>query len=221
MSAGEQCLDELLLALQRLDRLLEKALATAQTVYGPEASADRFRGLHISQNEVERLLNRNPGTPILHMQGEEPEEPLPDYFGDDSRLAWLQRAFNMSLFEVNLIMIAIAPELDLRYERLYAYLQDDVTRKRPSVDLALNLLCPSAEAKLAQRGCFAPDAPLIRHDLLHLIPDPNQVQPPLLAHYFKLDEQIVRLLLGQESLDSRLAPLASQSESSGYHTRWP
>ena len=89
-------------------------------------------------------------------------------------------------------MIALAPELDLRYERLYAYLQDDVTRKRPSVDLALNLLCPSAAVKLARRVHFAPDAPLIRHNLLHLIPDPNHVQPPLLAHSLKLDEQIVR-----------------------------
>ena len=97
------------------------------------------------------------------------------------------------------MLIALAPELDLRYERLYAYLQDDVTRKRPSVDLALNLLCPSAAVKLARRMHFAPDAPLIRHGLLHLIPDPNHIQPPLLAHYLKLDEQIVRLLLGQKA----------------------
>ena len=27
---------------------------------------------------------------------------------------------------------ALAPEIDLRYERLYAYLQDDVTRRRPT-----------------------------------------------------------------------------------------
>ena len=38
------------------------------------------------------------------------------------------------------LLIALAPEIDPRYERLYAYLQDDVTRKRPSIDLTLNLL---------------------------------------------------------------------------------
>ena len=38
-------------------------------------------------------------------------------------------------------MIALAPEIDLRYERLYAYLHDDVSRRHPSVDLALNLDC--------------------------------------------------------------------------------
>jgi hypothetical protein len=46
----------LLPALQRLDRLLDQAVATAQVAYGPEASADSYRGLYISQREVERLL---------------------------------------------------------------------------------------------------------------------------------------------------------------------
>ena len=60
---------------------------------------------------------------------------------------------------------------------MYAYLQDDVSRKRPTVDLALNLLCPSAEARPARRAHFAPDAPLIRAGLLHLVPVPNQPYP--------------------------------------------
>ena len=110
----------------------------------------------------------------------------------------------MSAFDLDLILVALAPELDLRYERLYAYLQDDVSRRRPGVDLALNLLCPSAEEKLARRGHFAVDAPLVRQGLIHLIPDPNHLRPPLLAHYLKLDDQIVDLLLGQGGLDARL-----------------
>ena len=51
------------------------------------------------------------------------------------------------LKSIDVLLICLASELDLRYERLYAYLQDDVTRKQPSVDLVLNLLCPSFEAK--------------------------------------------------------------------------
>ena len=100
-----------------------------------------------------------------------------------SQLARLAHAFGLSAFDMDLVLITLAPELDLRYERLYAYLQDDVTRKRPSVDLALNLLCPSTEAKLARAARISPsEAPLVRHGLLRLIPAPNNVQPPLLAH---------------------------------------
>ena len=118
------------------------------------------------------------------------------------------------------IVIALAPELDLRYERLYAYLQDDVTRRRPSVDLALNLLCPTAGDKLACRAHFASDSPLIRHGLVRFVTDSTQPDPPLLAYGLKLDEQIVRLLVGGESLDPRLAsfcelvePAASLAEA--------
>jgi SpoVK/Ycf46/Vps4 family AAA+-type ATPase len=212
INTGGPYLDGLLPALQRLDRLLDRAVAAAHSAYRPEAAADPFRGLHIGPDEVARLLAREPGAPTFQADGNGHDDSLPDSVNATSRLAWLAIAFDLSPFDVDLILIALAPELDLRYERLYAYLQDDVSRRRPSVDLALNLLCPSADAKLVRRIHFGSDAPLVRHGLIRLIPDPNQVEPPLLAHYFKLDEQIVRLLLGHQSLDSRLVPFCQMIE---------
>jgi AAA+ superfamily predicted ATPase len=121
---------------------------------------------------------------------------------------------HLSVFQVGCLLIALAPELDLRYERLYAYLQDDVTRKRPSVDLALNLLCRDAADRLLRREDLTPESSVIRHRLLHLIPDPQQVQPPLLSHYLKLDDPILRFLLGQSAqLDSRLTPGCERLDS--------
>jgi hypothetical protein len=196
LGVGNSSLESLLPALHRLDRLLEHAVAAAQVAYGPEAAADHYRGLYISEAEVMRLLARKPGAPILWRNTNDAQEPMPGTVEDTTPLAWLERAFGLSAFDVDLMLIALAPELDLRYERLYAYLQDDVTCKRPSVDLALNLLCPSTQAKLQRRAHFALEAPLIRQGLLHLIPDPHQLRPPLLAHYLKLDEQIVRLRRG-------------------------
>ena len=218
--AGEPYLNGLLPALNRLDRLLERAVAAARAAYGPEATADPFRGLHISPSEVERLLARAPGGPVL-WTGEQEDEAETHPVAETSRLAWLAQAFRLSPFGVDVLLIALAPELDLRYERLYAYLQNDVTRKRPSVDLALHLLCGSAAEKLARRVQFATDAPLIRHNLLYLIPDPSQVQPPLLAHFLKLDDQIIRLLLGQDSLDARLAPFCERVEPTVYLEELP
>jgi hypothetical protein len=180
-------------------------MLSAHATYGTAAGADPYRGLYISAQEAERLLTRESGAPVLRAESTEADELSPDPLSDVSRLAWLEQAFGLSPFDLDVIVIALAPELDLRYERLYAYLQDDVTRKRPMVDLVLNLLCASREEKLVRRAHFAVDAPLVRHGLLHLLPDPQQVQPPLLAHSLKLDEQIVRLLLGQEGLDARLA----------------
>src|SRR5262249_31348918 len=174
-------------------------------VYAHGTSADSYRGLCVGHEEVDRLLCRGPGAPVL--QGDENVTPqlLGEFIDSNSRLAWLAKAFGLSSLDVNVVVVALAPELDLRYERLYAYLQDDVTRKRPMVDLALNLFSPSAEAKLALRSRFSSNAPLVRHKLLHLIPDPGQVQPPLLSHYLKLDDQVVGFVLGDDSLDQRLS----------------
>ncbi|NES86717.1 MAG: ATP-binding protein, partial [Moorea sp. SIO2B7] len=192
--------DDLLSALQRLDELLEQALIKAQAFYGSEAANDPYRGLRIDRDEVKRLLERQPGIPLFAVDGEKIE---PDQL-NNTQLNWLKQTFDLSDFDLDIILIALAPEMDLRYERLYAYLQDDVTRKRPSIDLALNLLCTSAEAKLLQRGHFAPDAPLIKHNLLHLIPDPHQVKPPILSYYLKLDDQVIHFLLKQKGLEPRL-----------------
>lgn len=204
-AAGVIGIDSLLLGLQRLDRLIEQALKVVPATYGSEAASDPYRGLYISRDEVERILSCPPCAPRLWTDEENSNEPWSDRVSEVSQIGWLQRSFDLSPLDLDLILIALAPELDLRYERLYAYLQDDVTRKYPSVELALNLLCSSAAAKLVRRTHFAPNAPLIRHGLLHLIPDPNQVQPPLLAHSMRLDGQIVDFLLGQDGIDPRLA----------------
>jgi SpoVK/Ycf46/Vps4 family AAA+-type ATPase len=211
--AADAHADALLRALRRLDARLERAVRDARELYGRGATPDPFRGLRISEEDVTHLLALTPLAPAWRdgePDGEPNEEDAPRaVFGADageaSPFAWLGQAFGLSDFDLDVLLVALAPEFDLRYERLYAYLQDDVTRKRPTVDLALNLLCDSAGEKLARRAHFSPDAPLIRHGLLRLFKDAHQTQPPLLSHYLKPDEQIAARLLGQGSLDSRLA----------------
>src|SRR5918911_359397 len=55
-------------------------------------------------------------------------------------LARLSRLFRLTAFEEQCVLICLAPELDRKYEKVYAYLQDDVMRKKPSVDLAMSLV---------------------------------------------------------------------------------
>jgi hypothetical protein len=86
-SADRSSFDDLLPALQRLDRLLERAVAAAQTVYGREAARDHFRGLYISQADVERLLARELGVPMPWVDATAGDEPSPDKAGTAARLA--------------------------------------------------------------------------------------------------------------------------------------
>src|SRR5262245_50362412 len=193
-------LDSLLGALARLDALLAWAALGATGASGQDAAADSFRGLHISEGDVERLLGRPPAEP-----------PLQRWAGDapalDAGEAWpslrgLGDRYGLEPLDLDATLIALAPELDLRYERLYAYLQDNVTSRRPTVELVLNLLCATAEERLVARRRFEPDAPLVSCGLVALLDDPPDA--PLLARPLKVDGQIVRTLLGGGALDERL-----------------
>jgi hypothetical protein len=192
--------------LRWLDARLAEAVRAAHVRYGPQAAADPFRGLHIGPGDVDRMLARAPGAPLLPATTTDEDtspprgEPSDTLAEEGSQLRWLAEAYGLSAFDLGIVLIALAPELDLRYERLYAYLQDDVTRRRPSVDLALHLLCGSADARLVRRWHFSPDAPLLRGGLIQLLGE-----PPLLGQGLALDGQIVRFLLGEESLDPALA----------------
>ena len=202
--ATNPAFNNLLPLLQRLDLRLEYAIAAAEIAYGESAAKNPYRGLHINSEDAHRSLSHPPGVPLFHPSA---EIDLPsDFIPADSRLAQLQQQFELSDFDIEIIAIALAPELDRRYDNLYTYLQDDIRSKSPSVDLALNLLCTSAVEKLQRRIHFSPDAPLIRHNLLHLITDSNRPKLTLLAREFHLDNQVVRFLLAQPGLDERLAP---------------
>jgi hypothetical protein len=110
----------------------------------------------------------------------------------------------LSDFDVDVVLLTLAPELDRRYERLYAYLQDNVHLRRPSVDLALHLLCSDAGERLERLQQFSNTSPLIGHGLIRLTSDADE--GPLLASSLKLEEQVVAFLLGEDVLDGRLAP---------------
>jgi SpoVK/Ycf46/Vps4 family AAA+-type ATPase len=210
LPAAGAALEFLLPSLHRLDQLLDWASRSTE-LRRPESAAP-FRGLYVSGEDVARGLAQVPGSAPY---GADMAALGDDFHADPpprSPLAGLLQRFALENFDADLLLLALAPEIDLRYERVFAYLQDDVTRKRPTVELALNLLCASAREKLERRLHLSSNAPLVRDGLIHLIADPNQVEPPFLAHYLKLDEQVIKLLLGDAALDSRLAPFCELTQ---------
>lgn len=228
MTPYNTSLQHILAELERIDLLVQVQVWRARQLNESDA---QFQGLVITEQQVDTLLAAPAGLPRWAM--ETAAISLPDVraaldqlaadirmrkaasarFGVSLRLDTLAQQFELSPFDVDALLICLAPELDLRYERLYAYLQDDVTKKRPSVDLVLNLLSPSFAAKLAFRQRFTEAAPLIKHRLLNLFDDPSHPQPPLLSKVLKADERVVRYLLDQDDIDPRLQPYTRRATS--------
>lgn len=202
----DSVLQELLPALSRLDACLEAAMNQAQERFDDKNAHNPYRGLYVEKAELAELLDRKPGDPLFHPPiAEQSGYTDKSWLAQHSRLGWLVAAYELTLFEIDILLLALAPELDRRYEPIYAFLQDHVARRWPTVDLALHLFCTDALDRLERRIHFSSSAPLVRHGLISVIPEQDVTARSLLSATIKIDPQIVEYLLGQDTLDTRLS----------------
>ena len=223
MGTYNQTLAHLLAEMERVDLLLRAQVAHARQLNTVD---ERFQGLYISEHELDALLVRPNGVPSWALGSDEHRERVSagldalkqntDSAADASiragtslRLPRLIALYGLDRFETDCLLVCLAPELDLRYERIYAYLQDDVTKKKPSVDLILSLLSSSPHDKLIGRFHFADDARLLRTRLIEFVDDGTQGKQPLLARHLRLDDRIAAFLLGSDRVDTRIQPFSS------------
>jgi hypothetical protein len=214
--------------LARVDLLIRRGLRAARAPTSA-AGPDEFRGLVISEQEIDEIVGKEDFFGERWRREAKQQELLAldgqvydlrqriDARRDVSEgvglsLAWLADEFELSPAEMDILLLALAPELEPQYETLYAYLQNDVTRKHLSVDLALNLICRSAREKLYAREIFAPTAPLISSRLIDLGEESHDRQPSLLRKFVKMDETVVGFLLGQSPVTASCGVLTQPTQ---------
>jgi ATPase family associated with various cellular activities (AAA) len=169
---------------------------------------DRFRGLYITDEDVDRLLaatgrRRPPSSPRADvlLARVEARADAAERVGADVRLRRLAHSFSLSDLDVELFLVALAPDLDPRFERLFAYLHDDVTRRRASTGLALEL--GSAGTQTGEsRGRFNSGGPLLAGGLL-LVEDLDR---PFLTRPLRVPDRVIAHLLGDDEPDEIVAP---------------
>lgn len=204
--------DHLLAELGWLDLLLARRVAWLRKT--GRFTEDPFRGLYVAEGQVDALL-----APEGEAAGEteagiaacrariDSHAAAAEAAGIVLPLRRLRRLFGLDAFEEAVLLLAAAPDIELRYETLFAYAQNDVTRKRPTIDLALALLAGDRRQQLLRRASFAANAPLIRHCLLSLT-SKDEADASSLARRIGTDRRIVDALLGSDGPDERLTPCA-------------
>lgn len=109
----------------RVAQLVEQRAADDPT------ASDPLRGLYLSEEAVRHLLRPvQPARPAPAVLDRQPQD----------RLAQLSARLGLTELDAALLLIALAPDLDRAFEPLYGYLNDDVSRRRATVALALDLL---------------------------------------------------------------------------------
>ncbi|HEX7398894.1 MAG TPA: ATP-binding protein [Candidatus Limnocylindrales bacterium] len=172
---------------------------------------DRFRGLYVSDAQVDEMLAGAP-VPLLpaapdaeataRLEAVEAGADAAEAAGVDVRLRRLVRSFALEQLDVELLLVALAPDLDPRFERLYGYLHDDVSRRRASIGLTLELV-GAGGASGAGRARLGPSGPLIAGGLLIV----EDVDRPFLTRALRVPDRVAGHLLGDDTTDPLVAAL--------------
>ncbi|WP_374214471.1 ATP-binding protein [Streptomyces sp. Je 1-79] len=187
--------------LARVELRVRDAVA-ARRATDPDPG-DPYRGQYLTPEGAELILRAPAAFFPGPVDGEDGDLPAPG-----SRLRRLADDFGLLPLDVELLLVALAPDVDARFEALYGYLNDDLTRRRPTTGLALGL----CGVPVAGPGRFrlATTAPLVSGGLLEI----TEPERPLLSRTLRVPDRVGAHLLGDDEPDARLAGLVGKGAGS-------
>ena len=209
-NSSEHIFDE----LNRLDIMLNLQLSkfsTSQNLFD-----NKFRGIIITPQEISTLLKK--GNKNTHNQ-----KSLSDVASLEKQLTRIEakiskkvsatikqgtylslhrlsQLFYLTKFEEGVILMCLAPEINKKYEKLYAYLNDDITKKTPTINLILETLCKTQEDKIMARTLLSANSKLFKYGILHTIIQ-EQEKDSHLSKTIKLKQIVVDFLLQIKTSD--------------------
>ena len=218
--------------MRDLSSLLEElawlnALLLAQLANFRDNLHDPYRGLYVSDADVDALVAAVPLRSTPQPSAQALEDVLARWNqrtrGDAraSRLDELVHRAGLSPRERGILLLCLAPEIDLRYQRIYAYLQDDIAKKAPTIDLALCMLCASVEERVELGLALSAQAPLRHRGLINAYQPSHGPAATFLEQQLRLSARASEWLLGAghgdvASLDTAVARPAEEEPALVY-----
>jgi len=207
--------EHLFMEFQRIDLLIHSYIRKFKSEL--QDGPGDYQGLFITEKEIDHILHNflfeseinSPSSleiekieeieTLAHKLNIKKNESIKN--GHALRLPLLSDIFHLNSFEVDVLLICLVSELKLPYEQIYSYLQNDLTKKRPTVDLVIKLLCQNIEEMIKARMNFSPGSPLLKNQLIYLSDNRNDDHSTLLSRSIKVDERIISFLLGFDEID--------------------
>ncbi|MCQ3932153.1 MAG: hypothetical protein DPW16_17010 [Chloroflexi bacterium] len=206
--------------LIRIDLLLRFAVERAQAAgFDPN---NEFQGLYISDEEMQRHLGLAPGAGLwdsitpppessavlqqqysravdritaLELDAKKTNTPL--------RLLHLIEALELSEEEFDIFLVCLAPAIDRRYERIYGYLQDDVTKRQPTVNVVINLLGGNWEQRTRLLGYLTDTSTLIRYAVVIPFTESGGQHMPFINYFLKVDTRLAQYVQGLDTIPAQ------------------
>ena len=207
--------DELTERLRRTDLLLLRAVKR-QRERPAIRSKGQFWGAMMTDDEVDELLREHgeisyPEAPDGLEQALRQAERIRDRPG--GRLGRARVGFQLTGDDVDLLLLALAPEVSAGYSRIFAYLNDNLSQSFLTVDLATRVLRKRRRERLELQARLLHSSALMRFRLLLLHPEggaeshtARRVQcSPRMLRWLLEDEELPRSP-GVSPMDTGLEP---------------
>lgn len=218
------------LRVARLYLLLKGSKAPAPDSPELDEDGDPLEDLYVTDSEFQQHLSALSGLPPTRLQDPDAAESLAAL---DRAAAVLsrriqaeelaaQRSRRMSRFDQlcarcglssidrEVLLIALSPEVDRRYRRVYAYLHDDFTRGIASVGLIVDILAPllGSADRLSLMSRFEAGAPLVQQGLVELMAARADDMKPLSQRHVRVSDATAGWLLGVPRMSETVADRA-------------
>lgn len=199
--------------LKLLDLYIYLKLKEREHLYSDEH--DDLQGLYMSLDEAMTILKDEKQIKTT----KEIEEIVEQYYISEDYITkmrkqseennifipmnYIRKVFQLTPFEERCLIVCLAYELDRKYEKLFAFLQDDLNKKYVTIDLLLELICRTQEEKWYAKKFFRPHEKLMKY---FLIAEDYQADfSSKLNRKVVLDERIVHFLLETELSDPAIS----------------
>ncbi len=214
----------------RVGRLYLLTKGSGHTVVPEEDADGPLEELYVTDQEFQQHLSALSGLPPSSLADPDANQSLDsidrgvailerkiaaevkaaDRRGRPSRFDVLCDRTGLTSLDQEILLLALAPEIDRRYRRVFAYLHDDFTRGIPSVGLVVDILAPllGASDRLGILGRLEPGSPLLASGLVELlVPRADDVRP-LSQRHMRVSDAVAGWLLGVPRMSDAVADRA-------------
>lgn len=183
--------------LVSINEILRGAVARFRERTTPEHRTG-LDGVAIFDHEIDTFLTQQPGEVEQDLRPSKGLRSTLTEAEDAGRpIATLRSRFDLSSVELDALLLCVAMEIHPQYARVFAYLNNDITRQRPTVGLVIDILAANWAERLEARRTLAMDSTLFRSQLL--VADPGYGH---LATELSVDPIVLEYLLGWGSSHS-------------------
>ena len=201
--------------LRRTDLLLLRAVRRQRARPAMRAKG-QFWGSVITDDEVDALLRAHGEIDYpVGADGLEDAIAASTAYRDapTGRIADFRKAFALDGDDMDLVLLALAPEISAGYGKIFAYLNDNLNQAYLTVDLATRVLRQERRQRLSLQARLLQGSPLIKNRLLLLNPPDGmdthtsrRVHPAGNLLRWLLKPENVAMADGSYAIDTNLQP---------------